>query len=115
MMVPTPGSARALDALLSSLLPKAANCSAVVGSMGVPLAVEPARHDLRQRRQRDADGQAMMVIQPMSPLTMAAPPTMPGCGGTTTCAASMMPATGRPNLMGLTPPPCKSRRRWAPG
>ncbi|MNT98259.1 hypothetical protein D3C72_2408060 [compost metagenome] len=45
----------------------------------------------------------MMVIQPMSPLTMAAPPTMPGCGGTTTCAASMMPATGRPNLMGLTP------------
>lgn len=34
MMVPTPGALRALDAVLSSLLPKAANCSAVVGSMG---------------------------------------------------------------------------------
>ena len=28
------------------------------GQHGVALAVEPARHDLRQRRQRDADGQA---------------------------------------------------------
>lgn len=34
MMVPTLGALPDLLALLSSLLPKAANCSAVVGSMG---------------------------------------------------------------------------------
>ena len=34
MMVPTPGALRALESVLSWLVPKAANCSAVVGSMG---------------------------------------------------------------------------------
>ena len=44
-----------------------------------------------------------IVIQPMSAPRMPAPPTMPGCGGTATWIASMMPAIGSPNLIGLSP------------
>ena len=44
----------------------------------------------------------MSVMSPMSAPKTPAPATMPGCGGTATWMASMMPAIGRPNLIGCT-------------
>ena len=42
------------------------------------------------------------AISPMSAPRTPAPATIPGCGGTATWMASMMPAMGRPNLTGCT-------------